>query len=219
MSHSEILLIEDNPDDAELTRIAFSEAGIDRQLVVVRDGAEALDYLFAAGRHAGRDVSQLPAIVLLDLNLPKLDGREVLQAIRADARTRARLRWPARAVARPGYAAADAIGAISQSDAERLAELGARAQRIAVTGDPRIDSVLDVIATQPTQSPDQKLLVAGSTWPADEDLLLEAFATVRQQPPDARLLLVPHQPSSEHLERLDQAILARGLPPSARSSS
>lgn len=88
MTHSEILLIEDNPDDAELTRIAFAEAGIDRQLVVVRDGAEALDYLFANGRHAGRDVSQLPAIVLLDLNLPKLDGREVLQAIRGDARTR-----------------------------------------------------------------------------------------------------------------------------------
>ena len=88
MTHSEILLIEDNPDDAELTRIAFTQAGIDRQLVVVRDGAEALDYLFAAGRHAGRDASQLPAIVLLDLNLPKLDGREVLQAIRGDARTR-----------------------------------------------------------------------------------------------------------------------------------
>src|SRR5690606_24075868 len=75
--------------DAELTRIAFAQAGIDRQLVVVRDGAEALDYLFATGAHAGRDARQLPAIVLLDLNLPKLDGREVLQAIRGDERTRA----------------------------------------------------------------------------------------------------------------------------------
>ena len=89
MTQSDILLIEDNPDDVELTRIAFTEAGIDHQLVVVRDGAEAIDYLFAQGRHAGRDIHQQPAIVLLDLNLPKLDGREVLQAIRGDARTRA----------------------------------------------------------------------------------------------------------------------------------
>ncbi len=89
MNQNDILLIEDNPDDVELTRIAFAEAGIDHQLVVVRDGAEALDYLFARGRHAGRDVHDQPAIVLLDLNLPKLDGREVLQAIRGDARTRA----------------------------------------------------------------------------------------------------------------------------------
>ena len=89
MNQNDILLVEDNPDDVELTRIAFAEAGIDRQLVVVRDGAEALDYLFARGRHAGREGADLPAIVLLDLNLPKVDGREVLQAIRGDARTRA----------------------------------------------------------------------------------------------------------------------------------
>ncbi|KLI98274.1 response regulator [Luteimonas sp. FCS-9] len=88
MSEHTILLIEDNPDDAELTRIAFVEAGIDGRLVVVGDGAEALDYLFARGRHAGRDASQLPSIVLLDLNLPKLDGREVLQALRASPATR-----------------------------------------------------------------------------------------------------------------------------------
>ncbi|MEN4904149.1 response regulator [Luteimonas sp. TWI662] len=88
MSEHTILLIEDNPDDAELTRIAFAEARIDGRLVVVGDGAEALDYLFARGRHAGRDASQLPSIVLLDLNLPKLDGREVLQALRASPATR-----------------------------------------------------------------------------------------------------------------------------------
>ncbi|ASR43058.1 MULTISPECIES: response regulator [unclassified Luteimonas] len=88
MSEHTILLIEDNPDDAELTRIAFAEARIDGRLVVVGDGAEALDYLFARGRHAGRDASELPSIVLLDLNLPKLDGREVLQALRASPATR-----------------------------------------------------------------------------------------------------------------------------------
>ena len=89
MSEKEILLVEDNPDDVELTLIAFAEAKIANPLVVVRDGVEALDYLFARGTYADRDPADLPSIVLLDLNLPKLDGREVLQAIRADARTRA----------------------------------------------------------------------------------------------------------------------------------
>ncbi len=85
--HKEILLVEDNLDDVELTKIAFVEANVANQLVVVHDGAEALDYLFARGDHADRDPADLPSIVLLDLNLPKVDGREVLQAIRADPRT------------------------------------------------------------------------------------------------------------------------------------
>ena len=88
MMHKEILLVEDNPDDVELTRIAFTQAKIANKLVVARDGAEALDYLFARGRHADRDTAELPSIVLLDLNLPKVDGREVLQAIRGNELTR-----------------------------------------------------------------------------------------------------------------------------------
>lgn len=84
----EILLVEDNPDDVELTRIAFREAKVANQLVVASDGAEALDYLFARGRYADRNPDDLPSIVLLDLNLPKVDGREVLQAIRANEKTR-----------------------------------------------------------------------------------------------------------------------------------
>ena len=83
-----ILLVEDNADDIELTRIAFREAKIANQLSVVQDGAEALDYLFARGAHAHRDPHDLPSIVLLDLNLPKVDGREVLQAIRGNPVTR-----------------------------------------------------------------------------------------------------------------------------------
>ena len=86
--HKEILLVEDNPDDVELTRIAFKEAKIANNLVVARDGAEALDYLFARGAYADRDPTHLPSIVLLDLNLPKVDGREVLQAIRGNELTR-----------------------------------------------------------------------------------------------------------------------------------
>ena len=86
--HKEILLVEDNPDDIELTRIAFEEAGVANLLRVMRDGAEALDYLFARGKYANRDPAALPSLVLLDLNLPKVDGREVLQAIRAEEVTR-----------------------------------------------------------------------------------------------------------------------------------
>ena len=82
VAEKEILLVEDNPDDAELTRIAFAEAGGEYVLRVVADGAEAVAYL------QGCTPAELPALVLLDLNLPKLDGREVLQAIRADPATR-----------------------------------------------------------------------------------------------------------------------------------
>jgi len=89
MKQKPILLVEDNPDDVELTRGAFAEeARIADELVVVGDGAEALDYLYARGAHADRDTDDLPSIVLLDLNLPRVDGREVLQVIRGDARTK-----------------------------------------------------------------------------------------------------------------------------------
>jgi two-component system response regulator len=89
--HKPILLVEDNPDDAELTALAFAEARIANPLVVVHDGVEALDYLFARGAYAGRDPRDLPALVLLDLNLPRLDGREVMQALRAEPTTSALL--------------------------------------------------------------------------------------------------------------------------------
>jgi two-component system, response regulator len=87
MKDSAILLVEDNADDESLTRRAFKTNNISNDLVVVRDGAEALDYIFANGKYAGRDVSDLPAITLLDLKLPKIDGLEVLRRIRADQRT------------------------------------------------------------------------------------------------------------------------------------
>jgi two-component system response regulator len=84
----EILLVEDNASDEKLTLLAFETCGVSNEIVVARDGAAALDCLFATGSYAGRSAGDLPAIVLLDLNLPKIDGLEVLRRIRADARTR-----------------------------------------------------------------------------------------------------------------------------------
>jgi CheY-like chemotaxis protein len=83
-----ILLVEDNASDEKLTVLAFRKCGVSNEVVVVRDGAAALDYLFGTGSYAGRDVSVLPRVVLLDLMLPKLGGLEVLQRIRADERTK-----------------------------------------------------------------------------------------------------------------------------------
>ena len=83
-----ILLVEDNPMDEALTLRALQKSNIRNEVVVARDGVQALDYLFARGEHAGRDTGDLPQVVLLDLKLPKLDGLEVLRQLRADARTR-----------------------------------------------------------------------------------------------------------------------------------
>jgi two-component system response regulator len=89
MSNKVILLVEDNPDDEALTLRAFKKNNIMNAVVVARDGAEALDYLFGMNQYAGRDVSDWPSLVLLDLKLPKVSGLEVLKKIRTDERTRA----------------------------------------------------------------------------------------------------------------------------------
>ena len=88
MSGKSILLVEDNPDDVELTLRALKKNNIANDVVVARDGEEALEYLTATGKYAGRSASDLPQVVLLDLKLPKVGGLEVLRAMRADPRTR-----------------------------------------------------------------------------------------------------------------------------------
>ncbi len=87
MNKKIILLVEDNQDDEELKLMAFEQSGINSEVEVVRDGAEALDYLFGTGSHAERDISNKPAVILLDLKLPKISGLEVLRRLRKDERT------------------------------------------------------------------------------------------------------------------------------------
>lgn len=88
MNNRTILLVEDNPKDEMLTLRTLKKCQVANEIMVVRDGAEALDYLFATGEYAGREVADQPTVVLLDLNLPKINGLEVLRRIRDDERTR-----------------------------------------------------------------------------------------------------------------------------------
>ena len=88
MRSKRILLVEDNPDDLELMLISLRESNLFKNVDVVRDGVEALEYLFAEGQYAGRDIENLPELILLDLKLPRLSGMDVLKRVRADPRTR-----------------------------------------------------------------------------------------------------------------------------------
>ena len=88
MASDSILLVEDNPDDEALTLRAFRKNNVTNEVVVARDGAEALDYLFGTGTYANRDVAVLPQVIILDLKLPKIDGLEVLRRLRATPQTK-----------------------------------------------------------------------------------------------------------------------------------
>src|SRR5580658_8997535 len=86
---AEILLVEDNPDDLEMEMLTLNEMKLACRIQVARDGVEALDFIFCRGPHAGRKIENVPKVILLDLKLPMVDGLEVLQNIKSDARTRA----------------------------------------------------------------------------------------------------------------------------------
>ena len=135
-----------------------------------------------------------------------------------------RLRWPSRALTREAYAAIDRVGAIATEDAERLVALGCPRERVTVTGDPRIDSVLDAVDATPDgdmlpTGDVARTLVAGSTWPRDEEVIIEAFAAIRQSHPAARLIIAPHEPSPEHLAGVARLAGRRGLPEPVRLSA
>jgi 3-deoxy-D-manno-octulosonic-acid transferase len=123
-----------------------------------------------------------------------------------------RLRWPARWVLRPQYSGVAAAAAATAGDAERLTRLGVPADRIQVSGDPRADAVVERLEGRTLPARHPALLVAGSTWPEDEDRLLDAFGQVRARRPEARLLLAPHQPTPARLARLERRVRAAGLP-------
>ena len=122
----------------------------------------------------------------------------------------------ARWLTRPGYQALDRIGAVAAPDAERLIHLGADPARITITGDPRFDSAAERARAIAPDDPLRRLtagaptLVAGSTWPADEHLILDAYRRVRARVPDARLILVPHELT--HLDSLTTAVRLTGWP-------
>ncbi|MGH7569246.1 MAG: 3-deoxy-D-manno-octulosonic acid transferase [Gemmatimonadales bacterium] len=144
-----------------------------------------------------------------------------------------RLRWPTRRWAEPAYYALDRIGAISEDDGRRLLALGARPEAIAVTGDTRYDSVAEraerfdrtrepfarlTAATSGSGTEPPFTIVAGSTWPADEAVVLAAFADVLVQLPQARLILAPHEPNPDHLAGIAQRLRALKLPRGVRLS-
>lgn len=138
-------------------------------------------------------------------------ARVALVAATVDPGSR-RLGAVGRWVAARGYAALDLATAVSTADAERLATLGVARDRITMTGDPRVDVVLEGVERLRDGSPsDELLLVAGSTWPGDESVLLDALVEVRRQHPAARLVIAPHEPTPEHVAALEREIATRGL--------
>jgi 3-deoxy-D-manno-octulosonic-acid transferase len=141
-----------------------------------------------------------------------------------------RLRWPTRGWAQPAYRALERVGTISEDDARRLQRLGVRAGALTVTGDTRYDSVSErAERLDRAREPFARLaaagtqggtftIVAGSTWPADEAVVLPAFADLRAQVPDARLVLAPHEPNPDHLAGIAQVAQRSRLPRPVRLS-
>ncbi len=135
-----------------------------------------------------------------------------------------RLRWPVRGLLRPGYRVVTAAAAISPDDAIRLTRLGVPAERIRVLGDPRFDSVAERVSGVDPSDPllgfgrGAPTMVAGSTWPPDEQVLLRAFAGVLRRNRDARLILVPHEPTEAHLSAVERMAAAAGLASPVRLS-
>lgn len=218
--------------DCQLVYTHFSPSAAS---LAARVPVDAADYLpYDLPENADRLLSALQPDVLVFAKLdlwPELStrasttGTEVAIVAATVSPGSGRLRWPARALLTPGYQAVAAAAAISPEDGNRLARLGVPAERIRVLGDPRFDSVLErVAAVDPSDTllgfgHRAPTLVAGSTWPRDEAVLLRAFAGVRRHHPDARLILVPHEPTEAHLDAIQGVVESLGLPPAVGLSA
>ena len=205
--------------DWQIAITTFSLSGAPVAAELPADVVGLLPWDTHAGVTAFLETLAPSAIVVSKLDLwPMLARVAVARGIRlgliaGTVRTRStRLRWPASMVLPQAYAALDVVAAVAPEDARRLESLGVRPDRIVITGDPRYDAVLERISEAPAPIRDDATLVAGSTWPRDEEVLLLAFRAVRRISPTARLVIAPHRPSRQALARI--AALARrlGLP-------
>jgi 3-deoxy-D-manno-octulosonic-acid transferase len=203
--------------------------------LAARIAVDAADYLpYDLPRNVDRLLSALKPDLLVFAKLdlwPELAtraaaaGTQVAMVAATVSPGSSRLRWPARVLLQSGYRALTAAAAISQEDGSRLAHLGVLPQRIRILGDPRFDSVAaKVRATSPTDpvlgfGRGAPTMVAGSTWPADEAVLLQAFAAVRKAHPNARLVLVPHEPTEEHLRAIEGQVAKMDVPTPVRLSA
>jgi 3-deoxy-D-manno-octulosonic-acid transferase len=196
------------------------------------DAADYLPYDLPAHAEALLQALAPSLIVFSKLDLwPELatraaaHGVEVAMVAATVSPGSGRLRWPARSLAMAGYRAVGLAATVSEEDAARLARLGVAPDRIRVVGDPRFDSVMQRISGIERDDPLLRLghgaptMVAGSTWPGDEAVLLDAFARVRALRPDSRLILVPHEPSPANLAAVERAARQAGLPPPVRLSA
>ncbi|MEO5799676.1 MAG: glycosyltransferase N-terminal domain-containing protein [Gemmatimonadales bacterium] len=212
--------------DAQIIYTHFSPSAAALAATIDADWAGYLPYDRAADVARALRAAKPNLLVFTKLDLwPELAtqahamGTRVVMVAGTVNRDSGRLRWPGRDLGLPGYQALDAIGAISAEDADRLTLLGADRSRITVTGDPRVDSVLEVVdaaadAAPPVMLGDPaRLMIAGSTWPDDERVVMHAFGEVQQTHPDARLMLIPHQPTLSHLLRIEAAFVPHAVRP------
>ena len=212
------------------THFSPSAEGLARRLEV--DAADYLPYDLPGAADRLLRALEPDVLVFAKLDLwPELatraatSGVQVTMVAATVSPGSGRLRWPARTLLQPGYEAVAAAAAISSDDANRLARLGVAPDRIRVLGDPRFDSVAQRVRAVAADDPllrwgrGAPTMVAGSTWPADEAVLLRAFGRLLRRRADARLILVPHEPTAEHLARLERSAASAGLPLPVRLST
>ena len=216
-------------------QLAYTHFSSSAEALAKRVPADIADYLpydTPEAAEALLEILRPTALVFTKLDLwPELATRAASRGVKvalvaATVRPGSgRLGWPARELLAPGYAALSAVAAIDPADAVRVSALGARPSVVAVEGDPRYDSVAAKVAAVQRGDPLLRFgagaptLVAGSTWPDDEAILLEGFARVRAAHPAARLIVVPHEPSPHHLSRLDDLAARLRLPRPVRLSA